>query len=148
MTIKKEYSIGDIVWIHGISPSNKLTQGKLIATLDLSKEGYQELQYVIEIPSHIEPLLELRPWQTISQDEYGPVGSLREISQNLDSENKKIRQLGYIDAQSNRSNDEPDPTPDEIMAALEKSKDGLTHKPLQIKDNKPKRKYYPKRKKP
>jgi len=146
MLIKKEYKVGEEVWIYGIGASNKLTKGQVVAELDLSDKGYgNDLHYIIAIPSHIEPLLEIRTWHTISQDDRGPVGSLRNLKEVNPADNKKIKQLGY----NNEFYDsEEDPTPDEIMAALEKSTDGLTHKPLHIKESKPKRKYYPKRKKP
>lgn len=146
MSIKKEYKAGDEVWIHGITSSNKLTKGKVISSVDLSSQGYLELQYIIEIPTHIEPLLEIRTWQTMSQDDRGPVGSLRDLKDLLSSDNKKISQLGYF---ADQLGDEDDPTPEEIMAALEKSTSGLVHKPLHIKskESKPGRKYYPKRKK-
>lgn len=143
MTIKKEYKIGDDVWIHGITPSNKLTKGKIIADIDLSSQGHAHTQYIIEIPTHIEPLLEIRTWHSISQDEKGPVGSLRDLKDKIHSDSKKIRQLG-ITLDLNESED--DPTPDQIMAALEKSTDGLTHKPLHIKENRPRKKYYPRKK--
>lgn len=142
--IKNEYSIGDTVWIHGVSASNKLTQGKVIANIDLSSKGYTELQYIIEISTHIEPLLEVRTWQTISQDAKGPVGALRDLKSELDSNNKKIRQIGFI---LDIPPEEDDPSPAEIMAALEKSTNGLTHKPLNLKDTTKKRKYYPRKKK-
>lgn len=146
MNLKKEYNIGDDVWIYGISitNTNKITKGKVISILDLSNQGYADTQYVIAVPTEIEPLLEIRTWHNISQDEKGPVGMFREINTDLTPTFKKIIQLGVntVDA-----TDEEDPTPDEIMKALEKSTEGLTHKPLYIKDNtKPKRKFYNKRK--
>jgi len=146
MLIKKEYNIGDPVWIHGIGPSNKLTQGKVIANIDLSTEGYTDLHYIIAIPTHIEPLLEIRTWHTMSQDEKGPIGSLRELGEDLDKEHKKIQQLGFY---AKNPDDDNDPTPEQIMAALEKSTNNLTHKPLNLKDtnNNKKRKYYPRKKK-
>ncbi len=146
MNLKKEYNIGDDVWIYGISitNNNKITKGKVIYTLDLSAQGYTDLHYVISIPTEIEPLLELRTWHNISQDEKGPVGMFREINNDLTPTFKKIIQLGVNTVDTT---DEEDPTPDEIMQALEKSTEGLTHKPLYIKDNtKPKRKFYNKRK--
>lgn len=146
MTVKKDYHVGDTVWIHGISPSNKLTQGKVISNVNLAGQGYIDLQYIIEIPTHIEPLLEIRSWQTISQDEQGPVGSLREITSHVDSNNKKIRQIGF-NSDSGFTDDDVDPTPDQIMAALKNSTNNLVHKPLNLKDNKQKRKYYPRKKK-
>lgn len=144
MSVKKEYSPGDPVWIHGVTIKNNLTQGKVISTIDLSNQGYTDVHYVIEIPTGIDPLLEIRTWHTMSQDNKGPVGSLRNLGEILYSDNKKIKQLGYTFEPTDL---EDDPTPDEIMAALEKSADGLTHKPLHIKENKPKRKYYPRKKK-
>jgi hypothetical protein len=146
MTVKKEYNIGDTVWIYGITTANKITQGTVVASIDLKAQGFgSDLHYIIEIPTHIESLLELRTWLTISQDEHGPVGSIRSIG-NVFAENKKMRQVGYVFSSNEQIADE-DPTPAEIMAALEKSTDGLTHKPLNIRENKPKRKYYPRKKK-
>lgn len=143
--IKKEYKQGDIVWIYGVGVSNKLTKGTVIASVDLSEKGYTDLQYIIQIPTHIEPLLEVRSWHSISQDDKGPVGSFRDMLQDLSGEVKKIKQLGFFPAEDQDL--ENDPTPEEIMAALEKSTNGLTHKPLHIKETKPKRKYYPRKKK-
>lgn len=143
--MKKNYNIGDDVWIHGVAVSNKLTKGKVIANVDLSTTGYTDLQYVIEIPTHIEPLLEIRTWHTMSQDENGPIGSFRSLKEDFSANNKKMRQVGYV--YSEDQNDVDDPTPAEILAALEKSTDGLTHKPLHIKESKPKRKYFPRKKK-
>lgn len=147
MLIKKEYDVGDDVWIYGVSitNNNKITKGKVISILDLSNQGYAETHYVIAVPTEIEPLLEIRTWHNISQDEKGPVGMFREINTDLTPTFKKIIQLGVNSIET--TIDEEDPTPDEIMQALEKSTEGLTHKPLYIKDNsKPKRKFYNKRK--
>lgn len=144
MEVKKKYTIGDIVWIHGVTPSNKLTKGKVIYCLNIP--NYQQEHYIVEIPTHIESLLEIRTWDTISQDENGPVGSLRDLKMDITGENKKISHLGYIYSPDSHYNND-DPTPDEILAALENSKSGLTHKPLSFKEPK-KRKYYPRKKKP
>lgn len=147
MIVKKTYNIGDDVWIFGITSENKITQGRVVATIDLSDKGYgEDIFYIIDVPSHIEPLLEIRTWHTISQDENGPVGSFRNLGGISSSDNKKMRQAGYIYSQDSHY-DNDDPSPDQIRAALEKSADGLIHKPLHIKETKPKRKYYPKRKK-
>lgn len=156
MTTKKSYAIGDSVWIHGISPSNKLTAGTVIHSIDLSGRGYSDIYYVIEIPCHIEPLLELRSWHSISQDEIGPVGALRNLGGPSDSDHKKMTHLGYYTSSNLESDSlyENGPTPDQIMAALEKSQQAISHAPLNfskdlIKDtaNKPKRKYYNRKKK-
>lgn len=144
MTVKKNYNVGDDVWIFGITTANKITKGKVIASIDLSNKGYEELHYIIEIPTHIESLLEIRTWYTMSQDEKGPVGSFRNLGGEFHTENKKMKQVGYSYADEVHDDD---PSQDQILAALEKSTDGLTHKPLNLKDDRPKRKYYPKRKK-
>lgn len=141
--IKKEYNSGDNVWIHGVSSSNKLTKGTVITSVDLSDKGFTELQYIISIPTHIEPLLEVRTWHTMSQDDKGPIGSMREIKEHISSNKKKISQLGFYNTERI---DDIDPTPEEIMAALEKSTDGLTHKPLNLKDNRPKKRFYKRKK--
>lgn len=147
MKVKKNYNIGDTVWIYGITAANKITKGRVIATVDLSDKGYgNDLHYIIDVPSHIESLLEIRTWQTISQDENGPVGGIRDLGIITESDDKKIRQTGYIYS-SDSHYDINDPSPDQIREALEKSTDGLTHKPLNIKEPKPKRRFYPKRKK-
>lgn len=145
MEIKKKYNVGDTVWIHGVATTNKLTKGQVIYSLII--QNYQQEHYIIEIPTHIEPLLEIRTWDTISQDEHGPVGSLRNLQlSDISCENKKLSQLGYTyNSSTNEDND--DPTPEEIMAALEKSTSNLIHKPLNLKDNKNKRKYFPRKKK-
>lgn len=129
MNIIKEYKLNDTVWIYGISSGkNRLTKGKIIKILNLEEEGYDKNQkfYIISIPTEIEPLLELRTWETISQDEFGPVGCLRENFVNADANNKKISQAGYTYSQNYDVNDDG-PSPEEIMAALENSASNLVH---------------------
>ncbi len=135
MTVKTEYQIGDIVWIFGISPNNKLTKGKIIKLLDLSNQGYQDIHYVVEVPCHIEPLLELRTWQTISQDDKGPIGSFRNFS-DIDSTHKLASKVGYSYNQVD-SEDPDDPSIEQIHAAIEKSIDNSLHRPLVLKETKP-----------
>lgn len=145
--VKQTYDEGDAVWIHGIGPANKLTQGRVVTSVDLSEKGFTELHYIIEIPTHIEPLLEIRTWHTMSQDEEGPVGSLRSNNNLNDSNNKKIKQIGYLYSQDSHYNQE-EPSPEEIMAALEKSQLASTHGPLVIPKEKPqqKRKHFVRKK--
>lgn len=136
MIVKTEYQVGETVWIHGVTPSNKLTKGKIIHIVDLGSQEYVDLQYIIEIPTHIEPLLEIRSWHTISQDDQGPVGSLRAMKEDLHPNAKKIRHIGFsIDL---KDTDDDGPSPEEIRAALEKSIDSSVHKPLVLKDPKSK----------
>ena len=153
MNVKKEYNIGDIVWVYGIArDNNRLFKGKIIYSFTLEHAGYNdEPHYVIAIPNEIEPLLEVRTWHNISQDSRGPVGSFRqEISkENIDSIDKKLSQLGLtINNDNNFYEDEEDPTPEQIHAALENSKKAGVHGPLIIKENKTtKRRNFPRKKK-
>lgn len=71
--IKTKYEIGDTVWIHGLSRENKLTKGKIIEFVDLSSKGYHGIHYIVAVSTAIEDLLEIRTWETISQDAEGPV---------------------------------------------------------------------------
>jgi len=148
MNIKKTYSVSDTVWIYGVARSaNRITKGKIVHNFNL--EGQDSTQYVISIPTSIEPLLEIRTWDTISQDSQGPVGALREMiaEQEMDAATKKMSQAGY---EYDPSYESPEPTPDEIHAALERSQKAIEHAPLVLKENKPKsnNRRYPSRKKP
>jgi len=149
MTIKKSYEVGDTVWIYGINRSNtKPAKGKVIKTIDLSDVGYTTgNHYVIEVPSHIEPLLEIRTWHNISQDEKGPVGSLRELG-NVESTIKFASTVGFaFDDNPELDSDDDEISPDQIHAALEKSQQDTAHAPLNLKVEKPKRRHYPRKKK-
>lgn len=152
MTIKKSYNIGDTGWIHGISRTNKLTQGKVVYSFTL--DGFKETQYVISVPTAIEPLLEVREWGTISQDSTGPVGTLREVftEHTADAVHTKMLHAGYEYDPSSQTEteilDSSEPTSDEIHAALERSQKAMEHAPLMIKENKTRSsKRYPRKKK-
>jgi hypothetical protein len=149
MTVKKEYAVGDIVWIYGINRSNvKPAGGKVIKVIDLRDAGYTlGNHYIIEVPSHIEPLLEIRTWHNISQDATGPVGSLREL--NIESTIKHVATLGFIidDNPALDSDTEEDgPSADQIHAALQKSQMDMEHTPLDLKAQAaPKRRHFKKK---
>ena len=145
MIVKKEYNIGDTVWLYGITRNNnKLIAGKIIHSFTLEHAGYNdEPHYIVAIPNEIEPLLEVRTWHNISQDGRGPIGAFRqEVSKNnMDAVDKKLSQLGLnLDNENEYYDDEPDPTPEQIRAALEKSKTDSQHQPLVYKENKPRSK--------
>lgn len=145
MIAKKEYSVNDTVWIAGVSRNNaRLTQGTVVKILDLSDEGFSQIQYVIAIPTHIETMLELRTWHTISEDSKGPVGSLREVGLGLDSTIRFVNRVGFAAHDAEMPDD---PTPEQINAALEKSMKDATHAPLNLKDPKPKRRNFVRKKK-
>jgi hypothetical protein len=146
MTItKQEYAVGDTVWIYGISRnSNKITQGKIIHSFTL--EGWTGTKYVISVPTPIEPLLEIRTWETISQDSRGPIGALRNeiTAENSDAMDKQLSQMG-LTMEEEFDSDIIEPTPEQIHAAIEKSQQDATHGPLNLKTSKPK--YRPRKRK-
>jgi hypothetical protein len=146
MTVKKSYNVGDAVWIYGINRSNvKPAKGKIIKVVDLSDSGYTVGDhYVIEVPSHIEPLLEIRSWHNISQDEKGPVGSLRNLG-NFESTIKFVSTVGFAFDDNPELDSEDDISPDQIHAALDKSLKDTEHAPLNLKSEKPKRRYFKKK---
>ena len=133
MNVKKKYELGDTVWIAGINSHGNLTKGIVVKKFNIDFRGMFDLSdyYVISIPSHIEDLLEIRTWETISQDENGPVGLFRNLEK-FDSTNRIISRSGYTH-NSIISIDNDDPSPDEINAALEKSIKDHVHKPLIIR---------------
>ena len=147
MTVKKQYTVGDTVWIYGINRSNvKPAQGKVIKKIDLTEAGYTDgPHYVVEIPTHIEPLLEIRTWENMSQDEKGPVGSLRNLG-NFESTIKFAGTVGFaFDDNPELDSDDDEISPEQIHAALEKSRKDVTHSPLNLKAEKPKRRYFKKK---
>lgn len=115
--IKQHYNEGDPVWIHGINRHNTLTKGTVVKKINLNFDDFDPNidYYVISIPTHIECLLEIRTWETMSQDEYGPVGMFRQISDQLASTNKVISHSGYYTADDGSE----DPLPEEINAAID-----------------------------
>ena len=150
MTVKKQYAVDDVVWIYGINRSNtKPVQGRVIKIVDLSDAGYSVGDhYIIEVPTHIEPILEIRTWHNISQDEKGPVGSLRNLG-NFESTIKFAGTVGFAfdDTPALDSDIEEDgPSTDEIHAALQKSQMEMEHAPLNLKPEKAKRRYFKKKK--
>lgn len=148
---KKIYNVGDDAWIYGINRSNaKPTLGKVIKVIDLSDAGHTDgPHYVISIPTHIEDLLEIRTWHSISQDETGPVGSLREVG-NIESTIKFASKIGFafdddpvLDTDKDFEDDEIDPNI--IHAALAKSQAAVKMQPLDLKQEKPRRRYFKKK---
>ena len=151
MTVKKSYEIGDIVWVYGISRSNnKITKGTIVHsfTLDHIKGYNSEVYYLVSIPNSIESLLEVRTWHTISQDSRGPVGSFREVISKVESDatDKKLSQIG-LNLEDEMDLDDDEPTAEQIHAAIEKSQQTAKFPPLDTKENKPRRRYPPRKKK-
>lgn len=120
MTVKTKYTVGDTVWIAGISRnSTRLTQGTVIRELDLSEKGFSDKQYIISIPSPVEPLLEIRNWQTISEDAHGPVGGFRGLSEDMaDSAAKLVNRVGLI---ADEYTIPSEPAPDQLDLPFEET---------------------------
>jgi hypothetical protein len=127
MEIKKQYEINDDVWIH--IGTGKLHKGKIVEYFDLGHIGRDRSTeyYVIEIPTSIEPLLEVRTWQEMSQDQKGPLACYRNMEDSAETF-KKMGKLGIqmpvVDNSLSELLDdlEPDdPTPEQVNAALERA---------------------------
>ena len=140
MTVKKKYNVGDIVWIYGVRRANdKSTQGTVVKSFNI--EGYNDMHYVVSIPTEIEPLLEIRTWQTISQTKDGHVGSLRDAFTNPDAAHRMLARTGMAfvsDAGEDYDGDGhdgmgsiDDPTPEQIHAALERA-EREKHQPFNL----------------
>ena len=138
MKIKKEYNEGDKVWIH--LGDGKLYEGKIIDIFDLAHAGYPKDRefYIVQVPTEIEPLLEVRNWDDISQDAKGPIGAFRSLKEEKatqrylskkgiqlntspKAETKVETQTDNIDIGNHLEDEVYDPTPEEVNAALEKS---------------------------
>jgi len=158
MTVKKKYSVGDNIWIYGVTRDNvKSTEGKVLKIFTI--EGFNnEPHYVIGIPTEIEMLLEIRTWHTISQTRDGHVGGIRDAFSNPDAAHKMLMRTGMAvisdDEELNEESDrfeehmaeEDDIDPNLIHAALEQSQKDGEHGPLVTKSNKTRRPYYKKKK--
>jgi hypothetical protein len=162
MTLKKRYNVGDVVWIYGVHRANdKSTQGTVIKSFNI--EGYNDMHYVVSIPTEIEPLLEIRTWQTISQTKDGHVGSLRDAFTNPDAAHRMLARAGLASFTSDADEDydgdghdsmgsiaedyDDNISADTIHAALEKSQKDTKHGPLVLKEANSKRRNHPPRKK-
>jgi hypothetical protein len=145
MTIKKIYNIGDPAWIHGVDGTrNYLVKGQVVHVFEIN--GYHGVHYVVAVPTGIEDLLEIRTWETISQDEDGPIGAMRDIGKDYAAMKKVLKRAGL--EMTDITDTDIEPTPEQIHAAIEISQEKNKHKPLILKPNAPKRRRFNKRKKP
>ena len=161
MTVKKKYAVGDTVWIYGIRRDNsKSEQGTIIKVFTIDYGTYNnEPHYLIEVPTSIEPLLEVRTWHTISQTKDGHVGGIRDVVGNPDSVRKYFSTIGMVVSSEDDGpkfdgstdialEDENEPSQEEIHAAMMRSQKSSTLSAMSIIDNppkSPKRKYYKKK---
>lgn len=71
-----EFKEGDDCWI--AMGGGKLHKGKVLEVLDLSRHGWvNHKHYVVEIPTSIDPVLEIRDGLTMSDAEDAPLGMWR-----------------------------------------------------------------------
>lgn len=159
MKIKKQYELKDTAWIH--LGNGKLHKGRVVDYFDLEHVGYPKSTefYIVEIPTEIDPLLEVRTWEQMSQDSNGPIGAYRAIKEEY-ATGKFLGKIGIevpfvapaptikIDVDPLES-DEYDPTPEEIHAAMERAeKAHLDAFTLQPKAQPKKRNFPPRGRKP
>jgi len=144
MKVKKFYNLGESVWVHGIEfTNNHLTEGTVIKHFRIDYDGYDDevIYFVVAIPSSIEPLLEIRTWETMSQDQTGPVGGLRSRGTDIAVDKKVLSKAGltlnHNTQQEFEFEEEIEPTPEQIHAAMERSKQTAVLPPLIIKEHKP-----------
>lgn len=73
--MKTDYKVGDKCWIYLGDHKGKMTKGKILQKLDLSEHGYcLPGYYVIEIKTHIDPILEIRDPFSMSPSKDEPIG--------------------------------------------------------------------------
>ena len=153
MKIKKQYEMNEPAWIH--LGNGKLTKGKVIDIFDLEHAGYsKEFEfYIVEIPTEIDPLLEVRTWENMSQDATGPIGMYRTLKEHTFSTKKYLGKIGIELPYSQEVNtlgvqqeefDVLDPTPEQVNAAIERAEQAKKMMYTSPAVDKPKR-YYKKK---
>jgi hypothetical protein len=76
-----DLKVGDTCWIHGVGSSGNFTKGTVISIVNLPNYGFQH--YIIEIPTHIDPILEIRDPFTVSDHPDKPIGCFRRSEETL-----------------------------------------------------------------
>lgn len=128
MKIKKQYEMNESAWIH--LGNGKLHKGKIVDIFDLEHAGYPKSTefYIVEVPCEIEPNLEVRTWESISQDAKGPIGAYREIKEFGTRRflGKMGIDLPHVETATHQEpvleheyeDDPTDPTPEQVNAAI------------------------------
>lgn len=160
--MKKEYNIKDKVWIH--LGERKLVEGRVVEIIDLVhlKENHspdREL-YIIEIKTGIDDIYEVRDYDQISPDAQGPINLFRKIKTDILKNQRYLNKVGIKmpvdgpnlleeivkEVNEDIAGYDEGPTVEEIHAALDKSLKDTAHEPLNLKTDKPKRRYFKKKK--
>jgi hypothetical protein len=151
--MKNEYVTRDKVWIH-IGERN-LVEGRVVDIIDLVhlKEGHSadnEL-YIIELKTGIEDVYEVRTFDQISPDARGPINLFRKQKDVVEN-NRMLKKIGMpiplvgtTLEEALALDDDSDIDPDVIHAALDSSLRNSTHQPLDLKEEKPKKRNFYKR---
>lgn len=71
------YAIGDTVWLYVGDHRGKKSKGTIVHTFRLDWGGQF---YVVEVPSHIDPLLEVRDWFSLAESEDAPLGLFKLVA--------------------------------------------------------------------
>ncbi len=132
--MKKQYNIKDAVWIH--IGERSLVEGRVVDIIDLEhlNEGHDPTRelYIIEVKTGIDDIYEVRDFETISPDKFGPIGLFRNktFQQEVIKGNRYLKSLGVrmpandnplVELAKEIEGDPDDPTPEQINAVLEKS---------------------------
>lgn len=155
--MNKEYAIKSKVWIH--MGERKLVEGRVVEVIDLEhlKEGHspdREL-YIIELKTGIDDIYEVRDFDQISPDAAGPINLFRKDRTEHVKNNRLLKKIGMPipNVESNllieiidELDNDSEPTAAEIHAAIDQSLKGTTHEPLNLSNDKPKRRYFKKKK--
>lgn len=79
-----DYKVGDDAWIYVSHHRGEMTKGKVVALLDLPDYSYRH--YVIEVPTSVDPLLEVRCSVTMRPSDPRLVEMARMISTKFEVE--------------------------------------------------------------
>jgi hypothetical protein len=134
--MKKEYDIKDTVWIH--MGERKLVKGRVVEIIDLEhlNEGHDpnnEL-YVIEVPTGIDNVYEVREFGTISPDPQGPIAAFRR--EGLAGANRFLKKVGMPIQGFDQWQESKTPQ------LIKQVTNVPTNNPEQAPSNKPKKKRY------
>lgn len=96
--MKNTYEIKDKVWIHISEPD--LVEGRIVEIIDLDhlNEGHSpnEVLYIIEIPSSIEPVYEVRTYEQISSGPSEPINLYKSLGHNAVTANRALKKVGLV----------------------------------------------------
>jgi hypothetical protein len=70
------YKIGDKVWLYVGNHGGKTSEGKVVHIFNLD---WGSTFYVIEIDTHVDPLLQVRDWMTLADEPGGRIGLFKSM---------------------------------------------------------------------